>query len=125
MQINKKKFKKVIYINILLFIILIGYYFLNKYYGVKILCPFNKLTGLLCPGCGITRCLFSIINLDFKKAFYYNQLVFVFLPFFIFIYLYNTYDYVFERKKPIKVPDKVGILLVVLTIAFGIIRNII
>ena len=61
----------------------------------------------------------------FKKAFYYNQLVFVFLPFFIFIYLYNTYDYVFERNKPIKIPDKVGILLVVITIAFGIIRNII
>lgn len=125
MQINKKKFKKVIYTNILLFILLIGYYLLNKYLGFKILCPFNALTGLLCPGCGITRCLFSIINLDFKKAFYYNQLVFVFLPFFIIIYLYNTYDYICERKKPIKIPDKFGIFLIILTILFGIIRNII
>ena len=42
-------------------------------------CPIHKLTGLPCPGCGMSRALFSLVRLDFAGAWYYHPLVF-FLP---------------------------------------------
>ena len=124
MQINKKKLRKVIYTNILLFLLLIIYYFLNRNFGFKIVCIFHELTGLLCPGCGITRCLFSIISLDFKKAFYYNQFVFILLPFFIVYYFYNIYNYVLDRKRK-EVPNFILISIFIVMTIFTIVRNVI
>lgn len=43
-------------------------------------CPFNRLTGLKCPGCGITRMILSLLRLDFKTAFFYNPAVFCLVP---------------------------------------------
>lgn len=42
-------------------------------------CPINRLTGLPCPGCGMSRALFCLVKLDFAGAWYYHPLVF-FLP---------------------------------------------
>ena len=38
-------------------------------------CPFRFLTGICCPGCGITRAIIHILKLDFDKAIYYHPLV--------------------------------------------------
>jgi hypothetical protein len=40
-------------------------------------CPFLALTGLPCPGCGITRASMALLELDFLKAFGLNQLFFI------------------------------------------------
>lgn len=124
MQINKKRLKKVIYSGILLFALFIGYYLANKFLGFGIECPINHYTGYLCPGCGITRCLFSILELHFEQAFHYNSLVFVLLPFFAIYCGYNIFDYIFERNKPIVLPNYLVNFLIVIVIMFGIIRNI-
>lgn len=42
-------------------------------------CPVHRLTGLPCPGCGMSRALFCLVKLDFAGAWYYHPLVF-FLP---------------------------------------------
>jgi hypothetical protein len=44
------------------------------------LCPFRYLTGLPCPGCGLTRGLSSLLQLQFAHAYDYHPLVFVLLP---------------------------------------------
>jgi hypothetical protein len=36
------------------------------------LCPFKLLTGLPCPGCGITKSLVFIYKGDLEKSFYYH-----------------------------------------------------
>ena len=125
LQLNKKRLKRVICRYILLFLLFLGYYLLNKLTGFCIFCPINHFTGYLCPGCGVTRCLFSILELHFEKAFYYNQLVFILLPFFSFYCLYNTVDFVFEKNNPIRIPNYVMIPLLIIVIAFGVVRNII
>ena len=92
---------------------------------ISIPCPVHFLTNLHCPGCGVTRMIKSILKLDFYQAFRYNQLVFVLLPFFIFLLI----DYLIKKilnKESIykKIPEKVWIVLIIIFLIFGIIRNI-
>ena len=45
-------------------------------------CVFQKVLGIPCPGCGITRSLFSIVNGDMFLAWQYNPtglLIFLFI----------------------------------------------
>ena len=121
---HNKKIIKVIYFHILLFILFVSYYIINTYFGFKIFCPFHELTGYLCPGCGITRCLFAILNGNFIQAFYYNRLVFICLPFSIILYLYDMYVEIFNKKKKFIVPNFIYILLLVVVLLFGVFRNI-
>jgi hypothetical protein len=45
-----------------------------------VLCPFRAVTGLPCPGCGMTRAFCSIGHGEFARAFGYNALApFVFV----------------------------------------------
>ncbi|MDO8804941.1 MAG: DUF2752 domain-containing protein [Elusimicrobiota bacterium] len=41
-----------------------------------ILCPFRALTGLPCPGCGMTHAFLALGRLDFAGAYSFNPLVF-------------------------------------------------
>ena len=43
-------------------------------------CPIYRLTGIPCPGCGMTRALFRLLSLDFAGAWYYHPRVFVIPP---------------------------------------------
>ncbi|KRG42169.1 hypothetical protein ARC78_09450 [Stenotrophomonas pictorum JCM 9942] len=40
-------------------------------------CPFYMLTGILCPGCGSTRCLHALVQLDLPQALAMNPLLVV------------------------------------------------
>ena len=42
--------------------------------GFRIPCLFYEVTGLLCPGCGNTRAVVSLLRLDIPAAFWYNPL---------------------------------------------------
>ncbi len=39
-------------------------------------CPFHSMTGLDCPGCGMTRALASLARCDFEGAAMYHPFVF-------------------------------------------------
>lgn len=39
-------------------------------------CPIRWLTGVCCPGCGMSRAVFSLVTFDFAAAFSYHPLVF-------------------------------------------------
>ena len=47
---------------------------------VGITCPIKYLTGISCPGCGMSRACMSALKLDFLAAFHYHPLWIV-LPF--------------------------------------------
>lgn len=42
--------------------------------AVPQLCLFHRFTGLLCPGCGMTRGMISFFSYDLEKAFYFHPL---------------------------------------------------
>lgn len=98
------------------------YYLLNLYTGFAIFCPFHKFTGLYCPGCGVTRLLFSLIKLDFYQAFRYNPLVFILL---IIGIIYLLIKFILKKFNIIiKVPNYVWYILIIIVIIYGILRNI-
>lgn len=120
----RKRIIKVISVISILLSCLLGYYFLNKYYSFSIPCLFYKVTNWYCPGCGITRCLFSLLEGNIKQAFYYNQLVTVLLGPFVIYEIIRIIGYV-KEKELIKVPNIVWNLLLVIVIIFGIVRNLV
>lgn len=58
-------------------------------------CPILRLTGIICPGCGMSRAWLAALHLDFKQAFYYNP-VFWFIP---VIMLFILFDFRLFRKR--------------------------
>lgn len=122
----KKRLNRVIRIYIILLLILVAYYYVNMYTGIFIPCIFRELTGFKCPGCGITHMFFDLINFRFKDAFYDNPLVFIYLPFIIVYFIYISYLYVYDRKDKIlvKIPNVFLIILIIITMIYGIIRNV-
>ena len=59
-------------------------------------CPLYALTGLYCPGCGSTRCLYSLVHFDLPGAMAMNPLLVVsILPMLVLalhtLYLFGWY----------------------------------
>ena len=114
--------KKKITITIIFLILLISYLYLGNKLNVYINCPIKEITGLYCPGCGITRMLQAILQLNFYQAFRYNPLLFISLPFFIFF----TIEGIITKKDPLynKIPNKILITIIIIFIIYGILRNL-
>lgn len=110
-------------ITIVLFLLFLLYYFLNQRYSFSIPCLFHEITGLYCPGCGITRLLFSLLQLDFLNAFKSNPLIFVLIVLYIG-YLLLKIVLKITKNKEITIPNYVYYILLVIVILFGVVRNI-
>lgn len=53
-------------------------------------CPIRFVTGICCPGCGMTRAVLAALRLEFAKAFYYHPL-FIMAPIMFLLFLFETY----------------------------------
>ena len=88
-------------------------------------CPINRLTGLKCPGCGVTRMILRILHLDFKTAFFYNPAIFCLVP--LWAAALCTFM-LLERRGKTAAAQKVKNTAVCFSIAvlvfFGVVRNI-
>lgn len=102
---------------------LIIYFILNELLDVGIPCLFYEITGYYCPGCGITRVLFSLLKLDFYQAFRYNPLIFILI---IITGIYWLVKFILKKfiNISIAIPNYVYYILLVIVIIFGILRNI-
>ena len=125
-MLDSKRIRKLILSLLVIIIMLIFFLYLNKNYGFYIPCLFHKLTNLYCPGCGITRCIVSLLKGNISEAFKYNQLVFILLPFLTIYFIYKIYLYLTNSQDKIikKIPNITWIILLIITILFGILRNI-
>ena len=115
--------KRITYI--ILAIALILYLVFGHIYHIYIPCPIHYITGYYCPGCGLTRMLFSILKLDFYQAFRYNP--FVFILFFPSVVLYINHIYSKYKNKTSwynKIPVSVFYIILVMVIIYGVLRNI-
>lgn len=77
-------------------------------------CPIKFTTGISCPGCGMTRAVLSVLQLDFKAAIYYHPL-FLLTPFMLALFLFEYYI-------PVKVYKIAWIIIIMLFLITYIIR---
>lgn len=61
-------------------------------------CPIKFITGISCPGCGMTRAVISLCKLDFDSAWHYHPLVFLLIPIAITIYILSVKKLIKARK---------------------------
>ena len=93
--------------------------------GRGIPCPINRFTGLVCPGCGVSRMFLALFRLDFPEAFRQNGAILCLLPLMTataarLIYVYIKKGTVRDRPAEISVWFMIAVLLV-----FGILRNVV
>ena len=90
-------------------------------------CLFYELTGLYCVGCGAGRCLLALLRLDIYAALRFNPLVLLFLPIVLYYFLKIYLAFLLGRDI-LPVPQfrnrAVGIMILILVLAFGVLRNI-
>lgn len=63
---------------------IIGFY--AVLFALGITCPIKFVTGVSCPGCGMTRSCLSLLGGNPARAFYYHPLVWL-LPIILALYL--------------------------------------
>lgn len=57
-------------INLLLVIVILVVLFMWQ-------CPFERITGIPCPGCMMTTAAYYLLRLDFEKAVYFNPVIYL------------------------------------------------
>ncbi len=116
-----KKIIKVLIAYIIMIFLLLLVIFLLELVNYK--CPINYLFHIKCSGCGTTRMLKAILNLEFREAFNYNQAMFILSPFIISYIIYNSYLYIIGKKLR-KVSLKSITIILIYLLAFMITRNV-
>ena len=91
--------------------------------GLGIPCLFHVITGLKCPGCGISRMFLCLLAGDVDGAFAANPFLLATSPFLLFEIAYVTAKR-WQGKKPAKRNDTVLAVYTAALILFGILRNI-
>ena len=124
---DKKKKNSIILISIIAVIAVIGIILVKNYNPEEesffIPCIFNKLTGLKCAGCGMTRAMHHLVNGRIGKAIWYNLMI---IPG-SFVLLYSAYRYMryIIKDEPMvnKTLDYTLKIFLVVIIIFMISRN--
>lgn len=83
-------------------------------YITKIGCPIKFITGISCPGCGLTRAWVSLFQLRIADAFYYHPLFWL-VPVFVVMYMY-------EKKLPKKLLNIVSLAGILAYVVVYILR---
>lgn len=82
-------------------------------------CPFLALTGFQCPGCGTTRALHALLHGHVSTAFALNPLLFIVPPPVGLLHWMSR-----AKGGVLEAPRIVGWALLLLVVAFGIVRNL-
>ena len=117
--------KKWIFVVIILLIT--GYYFFLNPYEQEyffISCPFYKITGFQCSGCGSQRAFHEILHLNFREAFHQNALVLFAIPYFSLIFFTSFFQEKFAKLRQILIGKKTILVLFIIVILFGVFRNL-
>lgn len=87
--------------NVWVAIAVFGVYFLIGRKFLYSLCPLIVLTGFPCPGCGLTRATFSILQGNFADAWYLHPFSYVILVFAL-VFAVRRYLLLKETKSMMK-----------------------
>ena len=102
----------------------IGYGLFCVKTGMGIPCVLHEVTGLDCPGCGISRAILALARLDFAAAFGYNLLWPLYAAYFLWGGVAMSSSYV-RRGVTYALPGKTWMHAVILSVVvvYGVVRN--
>ncbi len=112
----------------IIFAVGIGYLIFLTLTGKGIPCVFHVVSGLYCPGCGISRMFVCLARMDIRGALSQNALVMVMLPFFLWFGGRRMYFYIQRGKSELygvekSIENVLVILAFIITIIFTVLRN--
>ncbi|MDO5519905.1 MAG: DUF2752 domain-containing protein [bacterium] len=103
--------------------ILYGVWLIKTDIGIP--CPIRTITGLRCPGCGISHMCMALIQGNFTEAYHANRILFCLLPVFIVEGIHLILRYIKQGNKPLSKWDNwLMYCLIVIIVIWGIVRNI-
>ena len=101
------------------------YAWLVRLVGAGIPCVFRLTTGLLCPGCGVSRMCLALLRLDFAAAWSYNPAIMALLPLGAAVAADMSLRYVISGDKQGDRFCKIAmVFMIAALLVFGIVRNI-
>ncbi len=121
----KKRLLRVILIACGLLALLVGYGLFYNITGFGIPCMLHKITGLECPGCGLSRAIAAVVRLDLAAAFGFNLLWPLYAAYLLWGSVSMAVVYV-KRGEAGYLPGKTWMHAVILAVAvgYGLLRNI-
>ncbi|MFI0943346.1 DUF2752 domain-containing protein [Streptomyces sp. NPDC021020] len=87
-------------------------------------CPFNWATGLLCPVCGATRTAYDLLHADPVRAFHDNALLVLCAPLLLAAFGGWAWAGLRGRQWRVRVGPRGTAALVVVLVAWGVVRNL-
>lgn len=102
-----------------------AYYFFYRYTGIGIPCIFRTVTGLKCPGCGVTHMFRALFEFDPETACEANPVIFLQLPLFAVLLVKNTVQYIqCGRYRLGKIEHVLLFCSIAALLVFGVVRNL-
>ncbi len=88
-------------------------------------CPLYSVTGILCPGCGLTRGFHAFFHGDMLTALQFNALLPIYL--FFFLYLFLALIFICARGRGLNFPKFSSTVIwsfLAVALAFTVCRNL-
>ncbi len=122
----KQRALKVIKIAFFLLAIGLAYAIFMHFTGYGIPCVFRKITGLKCPGCGVTHMCMALLQFDFRAAFNANPVVLCLLPVLFPLLIVQIVKYIRTgSRKTTPVQNCVLFGSIAILLIFGVVRNLV
>ncbi|SBV93743.1 conserved membrane hypothetical protein [uncultured Eubacteriales bacterium] len=103
----------------------LAYALFCRFTGLAIPCPIHLVTGLWCPGCGVTRMCLALLRLDFTEAWLANSSLLALSPVLALLGVRLAVRYV--RTGVARLTGRENALvwcMIALLLAYGVARNL-
>lgn len=93
--------------------------------GIGVPCFIKSITGVKCPGCGISRTILAILTFKFDKVFSYNLIWPLIVFYLLWVYFFCARSYIKKGRPSYDSPTMwVDIAMLVILLVWWIVRNI-
>ncbi|MDC7293521.1 MULTISPECIES: DUF2752 domain-containing protein [unclassified Butyrivibrio] len=107
-----------------LLILFIIYVVVFTGFGIGLPCIFRTITGLKCPGCGMSHALAAMVHGDFGEAAGENVLSVSLLPVLVVFFIFRFIRYINKGKEDFRIWEIVFLVACLLVcVAFFVLRN--
>lgn len=104
----------------------IAYAIWCNFSSLRIPCIIHLIFHVECPGCGMTRAAVAMSHMDFATAFEYNKLSVTVIPVLLVLLARHEYRYIKVGEKNFTKFETILLcILLYVTLAYGIIRNLV